>query len=267
MGFPRLRGARQAAVAMLLHAGGARAALAVEPQRTFAEGEGSLIEERLETIRASVEAIAAIVPEFFHALGRAQFAAPSGGPRSAAGFMLALLLTLAVMAALVVLTRRATAGARSRFATPPADGRIGARAALIVLGLELIDRAVAVLVAVVGVRLLFPPVTHQGRLAAAILGPSAVRFWIAMLVVGAILRPGLPALRLVALDEGPARRLYHLAGTLIAAVVLTMATLPVLIAAGAPVPAVQLLALLIGIAVAGWTALSLLRMAPPLAPR
>lgn len=264
---PRLRGARQVAVAALLHAGGAGTALAVEPQRIFAEREGSLIEERLETIRASVEAIAAISPEFLGALGRADFAAPAGGPRSATGFVLALLATLAIMAALVVLTRRATSGARTRFATPPAEGRIGARAALMVLGLELIDRVVAILVAVVGVRLLFPPVTHQGRLAAAILGPSAVRFWIAMLVVGAILRPGLPALRLVALDDGTARRLHHLAAAVVAAVVLTMATLPVFIAAGAPVAAVQLLALLIGIAVAGWTAASLLRMEPPLAQR
>ncbi len=261
------RGIRQSAAVVTLCAGAVRSASAVEPQRAFAESEASLLEQRLETMRTSIEAIGATIPEFFTALGRAQFAAPAGGPRSATGFIVALVVTLAAMAGLVALTRLATAGMRARLAVPPAEGRIGGRAALLVLGLELVDRIVAVLVAVVGVRLLFPPVTHQGRLAAAILGPSAARFWIAMLVVGAILRPGLAALRLVALDDATARRLHRCAGAIIAAGVLTMATLPVLIQAGAPVPAVQLLALLIGLAVAGGTALELLRMQPPLAPR
>lgn len=253
------------AAGILFAASCGAAALANEPPQGFAEGAPSLFEQRLETIRSSLEAIAAVAPDLFGALAQAQFAPPAGGPRTLVGFALALLLTLGAMAGLVVLTRRATAGARARHANVAPGGRIGARAAAIVLGLELIDRAVALVVAAVGVRLLFPPITNQGRLAGAILGPSAARFWVAMLVVEAILRPSLPALRLVRLDDAAARRLRQLLAGALAAGVLTVAALPAVIAAGAPVPAVQLVALAIGIAVAASAAVALTRLGDVLA--
>jgi small-conductance mechanosensitive channel len=231
----------------------AKVAGASERPGAFTEATASALAARFAVVRASVEAMIAAVPGFAASFAAALggFAPPRGGPLGAGALLLALAATLALPIAAALAVRLATRRTRWRLAMPANDARARAGRAIAVLALEAIDRAAFALVAWVAVDLFLTPETAQGRLGVCML-TVAVKWWLAMLIVTALLRPAAPALRLLPVDDALARALARFAGVAVLTVEATVALLPLMVPLGLPVPAVQLTALAAGVAVAAW---------------
>ena len=236
-----------------LHAG---AAAALTPEQ--ATQVGGLIKEvdnGLAKLRKSTLDVVAAAPgtagELATALGRV---ANGTGVRSFENHLALLALSLALTAGLVAAFRRATRRYRLAFQS---DAYV-ARGAAGQLGLDTADR---VLVAVAGyllVQLWFDGATHHELFALALIW-AGVRWWIAVLLLGALLRPSLPAFRLIAMNDVAARHIKTIAAVTILVGYTGISVMPVLLRAGLPIPAGQVIALAQGTFVAAGCALALWR--------
>ena len=245
-----------------------RSAYAAPAERSpaFTDATVSALDERIGVIRDSLDNIVTAAPNFAAALGEAiaRFGAPAGGALTWPRLILAVTITLAFAAAMVIALRLVTRNWRHRLADGPDDTKPGAGAAFAVLVLEALDR-VALFVAIGFLADRFTVAgSAQSRLITVVLGIAA-NWWLAMLVLIAILRPRQKRLRLVALDDRTARQFY----TLIAAAVLlgqaTLALLPVLLLQqGLSVPSTQTLALIMAVIVAAPVGAGLVRLLPAL---
>jgi hypothetical protein len=247
-------------------------AQASERPGAFTDATATVLASRFAVARASAAAMIAAIPDLVPAAAAALggFAGPHGGPLGGFLLVLALAATLALPIGATLAARLATRRARWRLAAPANDAqanhaRARAGRALATLALEAIDRIVLVLAAWACAGLFLAADTAQGRLGAVMLA-VAVKWWLTMLVVTALLQPGAPALRLVPVDDTTARALRRLAGVAVLVLEVTVALLPLLVEQGMAVPCVQLAALLAGVALATWLALGVARLAiPPVA--
>jgi moderate conductance mechanosensitive channel len=133
------------------------------------------------------------------------------------------------------------------------------RSAISLLMVEASDRAALFVVAYAVIGLWFSTDSPQDRLAVGMLWAS-VRWWFLMLIVGAILRPGRPSLRLIPIGEKSARVAQAYAASLLALGIAIISLMPLFLSVGLPVPSAQFLAFLSGVVVAGGTVIGLLHV-------
>jgi small-conductance mechanosensitive channel len=202
--------------------------------------------------------------ELAAALGRIA-AAP--GKRTFEFHLALLVLSLGFLAGLVYLVRRATKRYRLAFA----DDVLRARGAAGQLALEAADRIVVAAAAYLLIEFWFDAATQHDLLAIAVLW-AGVRWWVAMLLIEALLRTRLPAFRLVAMSDAAARDIKTIVAVTILAGFTGISVMPVLLRAGLPIPVGQVVALVQGLLVAAGCALALWRYrasrsAPPRSAR
>ena len=161
--------------------------------------------------------------------------------------------SFAIFALAVYGLRRATRRWRERFS---ADA-LSSRGAAAVLALDGADRLVVAGLAYLLFELWCDFGTTQDYLAVALVW-AAVRWWIAMWVVEALLRPGRPDLRLVHMGDASARALARTAAVFLFIGFAGISVMPVLLRAQLPIPTGQFIALVQGVVVAAGGALGLL---------
>jgi small-conductance mechanosensitive channel len=256
-----------AALLLAVAAPAALAALTPE-QATRVGGELGEAARQLGALQESALKVAKAAPgapaEVAAALGRIA-AAP--GARSFGGQLGLLALALAAVAALTVafraLTRRYS---EALLCNPqPALGAAGQ------LGLDCAERAIVALGAYVAVQAWFGGGTLHDLFALGVLW-ALVRWWLAMLLVEALLRPSRPGFRLIAMSDAAARDVKAIVAVTILVGFAGISLMPVLLRAGLPVPAGQAIALAQGTFVALGCAAALWRYrasrsAPPRAAR
>ena len=99
---------------------------------------------------------------------------------------------------------------------------------------------------------------HQNLLVVAILW-ALVRWRLLMLLLDMVLRPGVPAYRLIDMSDGAARQVKRIAGAATLIGIFSTSVMPVLLRAGLPMAAGQVVLLAQGIVVAAGCALALWR--------
>jgi len=164
--------------------------------------------------------------------------------------MIAAALLLCLLAVLAV--RMATRSLRDKCA---ADS-VRSRGSVTLLIVDAMDRAALFAVAYALMEWWFGTASAQDRLAVALLWAS-VRWWSSMLVVGALLRPGRPAFRLIPMGDKAARALAAQAACILALGIAVISVMPLLLGVGMPIPSAQFLALLLGAVMAGGTMIGL----------
>ena len=255
-----------ASLAVCIHAGPA-AALTPE-QATQVGGDLTAVGNKLATLRESGEKVAAAAPGAYGELAAALARiAAAPGARSFGSQLLLLAVSLGVLAALACGVRLATRRYRNSFA---ADA-LRARGAVGQLGLDAAERVAVAVAAYLLIEFEFNAGSPQDLFAVAVLW-AAMRWWIAMLLIEALLRPGRPAFRLVAMNDAAAREVKVIVAATIFAGFTGIAVMPVLLRNGLPIPAGQVLALVQGSLVAAGCALALWRYrasrsAPPRSAR
>jgi small-conductance mechanosensitive channel len=148
--------------------------------------------------------------------------------------------------------RRATA----RWRRACAADALRTRGASGVLALDGLDRLVVAGLAYVLFELWCDIETTQDYLAAGLVW-AAVRWWLLMWLVQALLRPGEPALRLLPMGDGAARALARTVGAFAFIGIAGISVMPVMLRAELPVPGAQFIALVQGAIVAAGGALAL----------
>jgi small-conductance mechanosensitive channel len=216
-----------------------------------------LAERKLAGLTDAAASVAKAVP---HALPDAAsswlvVAAPVEGERP---FLARLMVIVAASLScwlVVALVRQRTRAVRARCASDP----VMPRGAIGLLLVELIDRAALFAVAYAAMLWWFNGDSPRDRLAVAILW-SSIRWSLLMLAVGAVLRPGCPSLRLIAIGDRSARVARGYAACLLAFGIAVISLMPLMLGVGLPIPSAQVLALLLGILVAGGSAVGLIHL-------
>ncbi|MFS8084770.1 MAG: mechanosensitive ion channel family protein [Acidobacteriota bacterium] len=180
--------------------------------------------------------------------------AQSPGARTFAQELGLLALAFLLVTALVLAYRRATRGVRARLDSDS----LPARGAAWQLALDAGDRAIVAVLAYVLVESVFTTGSLQDLFALALIW-AGMRWWIAMLLVEALLRPSRPSFRVIAMSDRAAFQVKWIVGPTILAGIAGISVMPVLLRAGLPIPAGQVLALLQGAVVAAGCALALWR--------
>lgn len=224
-------------------------------QATHVGGSINEVDKKLSKLSESVLNAAAAAPgahlEVAAAFGRI---VDGTGVRAFEYHLALLALSFALVVALVAAFRRATRRYRLAFQS---DAYL-ARGAAGQLGLDTAER---VLVAVAGyllVQLWFDEATHHDLFALALIW-AGVRWWIAVLLLEALLRPSLRAFRLVAMSDAAARDIKAIAAVTILIGYTGISVMPVLLRNGLPIPAGQVIALAQGTVVAAGCAFALWR--------
>ncbi len=215
-------------------------------QATRVGGEFSDYGEKLVALREANNKVLKAAPgalrEFAAAWQRLSEAPSRNGFWPQVGF---IFVSFAVFALAAYGLRRATAGWRRGFA---ADA-LRARGAVGVLALEGLDRGMVAALAYVLFEWWCDFDTTQDYLALGLIW-AAVRWWVAMWVVHALLRPDEPGLRLVPMGDACARALTRLAGVFLFIGIAGISVMPVLLRNQLPVPTGQFIALVQGLVVA-----------------
>ena len=249
------RGIRFAGFALaLLIAAALPAQAALTPEQATRVG-GDLREAgaRLAELQAAALKVADAAPgtgpALAEALGRIS---RSPGERSFGSQFALLALGFALSAALVLGFRRALRRAQSAIRSDPQPARGAAWQLAIGAGERII-------VAVTGYLLVEAVFAGGGLpdLLALALVWGGVRWWIAMLLVEALLRPSQRSFRLVAMNDAAASQVKVLVGAAILIGFAGISVMPVLLRAGLPVPVGQVLALAQGTLVAAGCAAAL----------
>jgi len=243
-------------LALALAATGMPARAALTPEQATQVG-GTLGEagKQLSALQASAQKVVQAAPgtgsALAGALERIRTAPNTRGFQAQLGLVaLAFLLAAVLVAAL----RRATRRARTAIDADALPARGGAW----LLALDVLDRALAALVAYAFVELVFTGGGLQDLFALALLW-AGVRWWLAMLLLQALLRPERARFRLIAMSDSAARHVKWIVGATVLAGFTGISVMPVLLRAGLPVPSGQVLALIQGTLVAAGCAFALWR--------
>ena len=253
-------------LAACVHAG---PAAALTPEQATQVGGGlASAGKKLAVLRESGEKVTAAAPgayrELAAALGRITDAP---GKRTFENQLALIALSLGIFAALVVVVRRAT----RRYRLACRADALHARGAVGQLVLDAAERVAVAAAAYLLIEAWFDAGNQHDLFAIAVLW-AAVRWWIAMFLIEALLRPGFPGFRLIAMSDAAARDI----GVIVAATILIgftgISVMPVLLRAGLPIPAGQVIVLVQGTLVAAGCALALWRYrasasAPPRSAR
>ena len=233
-------------------AGHAHAALTPE-QATQVGGALRETGARLAALQASAVKVADAAPGTGAALAAAlEQISRSPGSRHFGGQLALLALALAAMVALVLVFRRAMRRALIAIGSDPQP----ARGAVGQLAVDAGDRIVVAVAGYLLVAGMFAGGSLPDLLALAFVW-AGVRWWIAMLLVEALLRPSRAAFRLIAMSDPAARRVKALIAPTILLGFTGISVMPVLLRAGLPVPVGQVLALAQGTLVAAGCAAAL----------
>ncbi len=177
------------------------------------------------------------------------------------------MLSALLLSAVVFAFRRTTSRVRQRCLNDALRARGAAGLLALDAGSWLVIAAGAYLLIEFG----FDAGGNQELLWVAILW-AFVRWRLAVLLIEAILRPGIPAFRLIAMSDAAARQVKAIVAVTILVGFTGISVMPVLLRAGLPIPAGQVLALAQGLFVAAGAVLALLRYrashsAPPRSAR
>ncbi len=176
------------------------------------------------------------------ALGRI---ADAQSPRPFATHVQLMLLSVVLLAGAVFITRWLT----RRFRTACLADPLHSRAASGLLALDLLDRAALSGMAYVLSQLWYTSGSTHDLLGIALLW-SIVRWWLAMWLVEALLRPRLPQFRLVQMDTATAALIKRVAAVVLYVGVASISLLPLLLRAQMPLHSAQVVALVQGMVVA-----------------
>jgi small-conductance mechanosensitive channel len=237
-------------------------------QATRVGGDLSDAAARFAALQEAGLRTAAAAPQTMASLSAAlERIAISSGTPGAAGLLSRPAWALALIALLVLAYRRALRRPRRAIDADPQP----ARAAAWLLALDIGERAIVAGAAFVLAETAFAGGSLHELFAIALLW-AAVRWRIAMLLVEALLRPSRAAFRLVEMNDAAARQVKAIVGATILVGIAGISVMPVLLRAGLPIPAGQVLALAQGILVALGCAAALWRYrasrsAPPRAQR
>jgi moderate conductance mechanosensitive channel len=213
--------------------------------------------QRLTGLTDSAVAVFAAAPRALadFAASWQAIAAPIAGQRPFLAQLGVIAAALLICLLVVLAVRMATRFLRDKCAADT----VRSRGSMTLLIIEAADRAALFAVAYAAMEWWFGTDSPQDRLAVAALWAS-VRWWSSMLIVGALLRPGCPALRLIRMGEKAARALSAQAACILALGIGVISVMPLLLSVGMPIPSAQFLALLLGTAMAGGTAIALFRL-------
>ena len=178
----------------------------------------------------------------------------SRGPRTGTHNAWLALLSLAIVGALMLAYRRATAKMRQKRLQDP----LHARGAAGLMALDIGYWAVMAASAYVLVEILFHGDHHQSLMMVAILW-AFVRWRLFVLLLDIVLRPRLPAYRLIAMSDGAALQVKWIIALATLAGIFGISVMPVLLRAGLPIPAGQVIVLVQGVIVAAGGLLALWR--------
>ena len=242
---------------------------ALTPEQATRVGGGlSEAQTRLVTLQEAALKTVAAVPETWPALAAAvQRISQSSGSGGIAGLLSRPAFALVLIALLVIVYRRGLQRARRSIDADPQP----ARAAAWLLAMDAGDRAIVAVAAFAWAETVFSSGSLHDLFALALLW-TVVRWRVAMWLVEALLRPSRPAFRLIAMSDAAARQVKAIVGVTILVGFAGISVMPVLLRAGLPIPAGQVLALVQGILVAVGCAAALWRYrvshsAPPKSAR
>ena len=214
----------------------------------------STVNARMADFKASVAKIVDAAPTLFEELEKARIVAANGrGHRELATNALLGFASMAALVAASLVFRRAT----MRWRRKCLDSSVRARGATGLFALDALQLAVVALGAFLAVKFYFDTQDLQALMLLAILS-GVVRWLGLMLFLETALRPALPAFRLIAMSDVAARRMRWLIGGSSFVSILGIAIMPVLLRAGLPVPAGQVIVLGQGVFVALGVTLALL---------
>ena len=245
-----------AAALFAVAATGASNALAIDPEKaTHVGGDLTLLGKKLAVLRESGAKVVAAAPaaygELGAALGRIEAAT---GKRPFDVHVALVALSMGLLGALVYALRRGTRRYRIAFEAEA----LRARGAAGLLALDVADRVVVAAVTYLLIEFWLDSTTYHDLLAIAVLW-AGMRWWIAMLLMEVLLRPRLPAFRLIAMSDAAAREIKTIIALTILVGFTGISVMPVLLRAGLPIPVGQVLALLQGAVVAAGCAFALWR--------
>lgn len=214
----------------------------------------SNMNERMAEFKASVGKIVDAAPTLFDELEKSRVVAANGrGQRELATNSLLGFASMAALIAASLVFRRAT----MRWRRKCLESSVRARGAAGLFALDALQLAVVALGAFLAVKFYFDTQDLQALMLLAILS-GVVRWMGLMLFLETALRPSLPAFRLIAMSDVAAHRVRWLIGSVTFVGILGIAIMPVLLRAGLPVPAGQLIVLCQGAVVALGVMLALL---------
>lgn len=237
-------------------------------QATQVGGELASAGKKLAVLRDSGEKVAAAAPgayrELAATLGRI---ADASGKRTFEKQLALIALSLGICAASVYAVRRAIRRYRLAFRTD----ELHARGAVGQLALDAAERLAVAAAAYLLIEFWFNAANPHDLFAIALLW-AAVRWWIAMFLLEALLRPRLAAFRLIAMSDAAARDVKTIVAVTVLVGFTGISVMPVLLRAGLPIPVGQAIALLQGTLVAAGCVLALWRYrasrsAPPRSAR
>ena len=224
---------------------------------THVGGDLTDLGKKLAALQESGAKVLAAAPgaygELGSALGRI---AEARGERAFATNAWLVALSVAFLALVVFVVRLAASRMRRACVADP----VLARGAAGLLGLELADRIAVGVVSYVLIELWSATGGNQELLAVALLW-AAVRWWIFMLPIEALLRPGLPAFRLIAMSDAAARQIKIIVAVTLLIGLTGISVMPLLLRARLPLPSGQVIALAQGLVVTAGCALGLWRYA------
>ena len=244
------------AFALLLAGANVPVVHALTPEEATRVGGGLLtLSEKLAALREAGATVIEAAPhahtDFAAALGRI---ADARGERGLARNAWLGVVSVLFLVALVLMFRRAT----SRLRQACLDSALRVRGAIGLLTLEVADWAVFGAGAYLLIQFSFDTGDHQDLLVVAILW-GLVRWRLFMLLIEGVLRPGIPGFRLIAMSDGAARQIKIILAVMTLIGITGISIMPVLLRAGLPIPAGQVIVLMQGFVVAAGCALGLWR--------
>ncbi|HLX80332.1 MAG TPA: mechanosensitive ion channel domain-containing protein [Burkholderiales bacterium] len=240
-------------LAACLHA--SPAAVLTPEQATHVGGDLTSLGKRLAALQEESAKVIAAAPgtygELEAALGRIHDAR---GKRDVTTNTWLGIVSLVLLWVAVVGFRRATAPARERSLSDP----LRARGAAILFAYEVAGWAIFAVGAYAVIDFCFDSDAHQELFWVGVLW-ALVRWRLFMLLIDVVLRPHAPGFRLIAMSDGAARQIKAILAVVILIGLVGISVMPVLLRAGLPIPAGQVIVLLQGVVVAAGCALALWR--------
>ncbi len=216
-----------------------------ESSGVFADGTLQSLKAGFGLLRRSIVDIAGAFPDLPVAIARSVQALvdPQAG-RSLASLAATIFFIFLASLASARITRALLAGLRADLVGSD-DSSPGPISAVAVIGLDLAERIVVAVVAGIGADIMLTSSDALSRFGFAVVFAGAV-WWTVMLLIEVLLRPRMPRLRLVSVDDRAATFVWWLAGAVTAILLAVNKLLPLLIGSGLSVPHAQATALAVG---------------------